>query len=396
MGRELNRLSARKVQSLNEPGRYGDGGGLYLLVRPGPEKRWVLLYRHGGKRREMGLGPLQTVSLARARELAAEARQVLAGGADPIEVRRAPPADAAPRPTTFGDVATRYMADREPTWRNAVHRRQWRQTLEVQAANIWRMPVADVDTEAVLGALRPLWHEKPETARRLRGRLERVLDAARVAGHRQGENPARWRGHLDVLLPKAPRLSRGHHPALPYAEMPAFLIKLRARPALAARALEFLILTAARSGEVRGMTWGEVDLDAALWTVPRERMKAKRAHRVPLSTAALDLLRALPSGEPSAIVFPHASGGPLSDMVLLMLLRRIGQPDLTAHGFRSSFRDWAAEETDHPREVIEAALAHLVGDETERAYRRGDALAKRRHLMADWAAFCGSVASMKA
>lgn len=394
MAREINRLTARRVQTLVEPGRHADGGGLYLVVDDGGAKRWVMLYRFGGKRREMGLGGVLSVPLIRAREMAAEARRTIAGGMDPIAARqRTPPTDATPQaPITFGAVAETYMADRAATWRNATHRRQWRQTLETQAASLWGRPIAEVDTDAVLGVLRPMWQAKAETARRLRGRIERILDAARAGGHRAGENPARWRGHLEAILPRPKRLVRGHHAAMPYPEAPRFMAALRERPAHSARALEFLILTAARSGEVRGMTWSEVDLDASLWTVPAARMKGRRPHRVPLSDPAVAVLRAVRPIDPNldTLVFPNSLGHLASDMMFAALMRRMGHHNITAHGFRSTFRDWAAEETDHPREVIEAALAHLVGDETERAYRRGDALGKRRALMDHWAGFLAS------
>lgn len=392
MGREVNRLSSRKVQTLTDPGRYADGDGLYLVVDAAGAKRWVLLYRLAGRRREMGLGPLGRVGLAAARDRANEARSLIVGGVDPIEARRTPPDEAPGAALTFGQSAEIFMADRESVWRNAQHRWQWRQTLEHQTAGLWEVPVAEVSTDMVLAALRPIWHTKPETARRLRGRIERVLDAARAAGHRSGDNPARWRGHLEAILPRAKRLSRGHHPALPYARVPAFIATLRTRPAITARALEFVILTAARSGEVRGMRWSEVDPIAAVWTVPAARMKMKRPHRVALSPAALAVLadRSFDTSGPDEVIFPGPRGGMLSDMAFEALLRRADATEITTHGFRSSFRDWAADETDHPREIIEGALAHLVGDETERAYRRGDALEKRRLLMDHWAAFVGS------
>lgn len=384
--------SAFGAQGANpaQPGRHADGDNLYLVVDVDGTKRWVLLYRLDGRRREMGLGSINRVSLARAREAAAEARALIASGIDPIEARRtskATPSAAAPK--TFGDVATDFMEAREQSWKNVTHRRQWRQTLEVQAAALWAMPVATVDTDAVLRVLRPIWHEKPETAKRMRGRIERVLNAARVAGHRSGENPALWRGHLEILLPKTPKLTRGHLSRLPYREVPMFVRALHDRPAISARALEFIILTAARSGEVRGMTWAEVNLATELWVVPKERMKAGREHRVPLSPPAITLLKArMGDGtEPDALVFPNRNGGRLSDMAIAALLRRVCDTKITTHGFRSSFRDWAGDETDHAREVTEAALAHLVGDATERAYRRGDALEKRRVLMNDWAQF---------
>jgi integrase len=391
MAREINRLSARKVQSLTEPGRHADGGGLYLVIEQSGSKRWVLLYRMPGRRREMGLGSAGAVPLSKARELAAAARAQIADGVDPIEAKTAAAtAPPPPRAVTFSDVAETYMADREKTWRNAAHRAQWRQTLEVQAASLWDMPVAAIGTDHVLAVLRPMWHEKAETARRIRGRIERVLDAARVGGHRAGENPARWRGHLDVLLPQSRKLTRGHHKAMPYAAVPAFYAAVAAgRTSFSSLALQLTILTAARSGETRGMVWGEIDMAGALWTVPAERMKGGRKHRVPLTAPVLRILTSvLPdSAKASDLVFPSRVGTPLSDMALAMFLRGTDPNGYTVHGFRSAFRDWVTEETDFAGDLAEAALAHLVGDETERAYRRGDALEKRRHLMDAWAAF---------
>ncbi len=392
MARAINRLSARSVQTMQTPGRHADGGGLYLVVEPAGAKRWVVLYRLAGRRREMGLGNALSVSLARARELAGEARAKIAEGIDPIDARKAPEAHPTKTVPTFGEVADGFMADRESAWRNASHRGQWRQTLEVQCATLWATAVDRIGTDEVLAAIRPFWHAKPETARRIRGRIERILDAAKVQGHRGGENPARWRGHLAMLLPPAKRLARGHHPAMPYEEVPAFFAALAERPGLSARALAFQILTAARPGEVRKTIRSDLDMDAKVWTIPAERMKGNREHRVPLSCVALAILSTiqLDIREPEDIVFTAPRGGMLSDMAFNALMTRMGHADVTAHGFRSSFRDWAAEETDHPREIAEMALAHLVGDETERAYRRGDALAKRRHLLDDWARFVAS------
>lgn len=384
MAREINRLSARKVATLSTPGRHADGGGLYLVVDRGGAKRWVMLYRLGGKRREMGFGAVNAVPLAAAREKAAAARAVIDRGLDPIEAREHPTKPAE----TFASVAETFMADRETVWRNAVHRRQWRQTLEIQAAPLWSMPVADIRTDDVLAVLRPIWLTKAETAKRLRGRIERVLDAAKARHLREGENPARWKGHLDAILPRVAKLQRGHHPAMPYADLPDFYAKLAKLSAPAALALRFAILTAARAGEVRGMTWAEITADIALWTVPAERMKAKRRHRVPLSIAAMEILAATaPCRDPSALVFPSITGRMQSDMAFNMLLRRMGQGAYTTHGFRSSFRDWVDAETDYAGDLAEAALAHLVGDEVERAYRRGDALEKRRQLADAWAGF---------
>lgn len=396
MAREINRLTARRVQTLSEPGRHADGGGLYLVVDTSGAKRWVMLYRLPGKRREMGLGPVLSVPLIRARELAAEARTQIAAGIDPLEARVAAAAAAqAAVPVMFSDVAIAFMDDQAASWRNAKHRAQWRQTLEVQAAHLWSRPVGSIETADILTVLRPIWHKKPETARRIRGRIETILDAAKAAGQRSGDNPGRWRGHLDKLLPRSKKLSRGHHAAMPYADVPAFYAALIERSGHSALALRFAILTAARSGEVRGMTWGEVDIGGAVWTVPAERMKAGRVHRVPLSAPAIELLTSIRPEAPAAdaFVFPSARNTPLSDMALAMLLRRAGQADYTPHGFRSSFRDWVDEATDFPGDVAEAALAHLTGDETERAYRRGDALVKRRAMMDHWAVFLSPVPS---
>jgi len=371
--------------SENEPGRNADGGGLYLVVDKGGAKRWVFLFRWDKKLKEMGLGGVIAVSLAKARELAAGCRAQLAVGVNPIAARRAVKTEIP----TFGVFADAFVATKEVEWRNAKHQYQWRMTLTTYAKPLRPKLVSEITTEDVLSTLKPLWTIKSETASRLRGRIEAVLDAARAAGHRAGENPARWRGHLDKLLPRPRKLARGHHAAMPYVEVPAFIARLRERAAVAARALEFTVLTAARSGEVLGMIWAEIDLDAKLWVVPGARMKAGREHRVPLSDEALKIIEdvaPLRVGNNSHdYVFPgHRRGRPLSNTATEMLLRRM-EVNVTTHGFRSSFRDWAGDSTQFPREVAEAALAHTVGDETERAYRRGDALAKRRELMDAWA-----------
>ncbi len=385
MGREIKKLSARGVATETKPGRHSDGGGLYLVVDVSGAKRWLFMFRWQGKLKEMGLGGLVSVPLARARELAADARAQVAGGKNPILERRSE--RAVPM---FGVVADTFVADLSPQWRNEKHRAQWAMTLTTYAAPLRNRPVDAVTTEDVLGVLRPLWTSKPETASRLRGRIERVLDAAKAKGLRVGENPARWRGHLDHLLPARQKLSRGHHAALPYAEMSGFMSKLREREALAGLALEFAILTASRSGEVRGALWSEMDLEKKVWNVPAARMKASREHRVPLSTATLAVLDQAAKLRTGDHVFPgQKPGSELSNGAMERVLDRM-KVAVTVHGFRSTFRDWAAELTDHPREVAEAALAHTVGDATERAYRRGDALEKRRRLMEDWTAFCGS------
>jgi integrase len=392
MARTLNRLKSKQVDALGA-GRHADGGGLYLDRDEQGRSRWLFMWTRNGKRREMGLGPANKdgVALAKARDAAATAREVLSKGGDPIEARDAAKREPVPVPT-FGEAADAFVKSLSPQWRNEKHREQWAMTLKVYAKPLRSLPVDRVDTSGVLAVLKPIWQSKPETASRVRGRIERVLDAAKAKGHRSGENPARWRGHLDHLLPKRQKLSRGHHAALPYEQLPDFMGALRGREAVAASALEFLILTAARTGEVLGATWAEIDLKAKVWTVPAGRMKAGREHRVPLSVRAIKVLEAVKplaiGREPARLpVFPSQEAGkPLSSMALAMLLRRM-DVKTTVHGFRSSFRDWAGEASNFPREVAEAALAHTVGDATERAYRRGDALEKRRKLMEAWAGY---------
>lgn len=382
MARQLHTLSARTVATLTQPGRHSDGGGLYLNITPSGARSWVFMWKADGKRREMGLGALRDVPLAKARERAAEARQKLTNGLDPIAAR-----DNKPQVMTFGEAADALIESMSFSWRNGKHRAQWKMTLTVYCEPLRAKPVTAVGTEDVLKVLQPLWTTKPETASRLRGRMERVFDFARARGQGSGENPARWRGHLDAVLPKRARLTRGHHKAMPFDEVPAFMTALRERDGIAARALEFAILTAARSGEVMGARWVEFDLEARVWTVPAARMKAGREHRVPLSARAIEILKEMEQKRLSDLVFPGTKPGrPLSVMALEMVLRRM-KLDVTVHGFRSAFRDWAGERTHFPREIAEAALAHLVGDAVERAYRRGDALEKRRELMDAWASF---------
>jgi integrase len=334
------------------------------------------------------------VPLAKARALAEEARREVRNGIDPIAARAVVEEAKDESPIlTFGAFADTLVDEIEGGFRNAKHRYQWRRTLEVYAASIRDKPIDQITTDDVLACLRPIWLTKQETAARLRGRIERVLDAAKARGLRDGENPARWRGHLSNLLPRRQKLQRGHHAAMPFDEVPAFVARLREREAVSALALEFTILTAARTGEVFGATWGEIDLEARLWTVPAARTKAGREHRVPLVDRAVAILEAAAAlrtdPSPAAFVFPGGRAGrPLSNMAFKALFERMGVTGITAHGFRSSFRDWAGECTPFPREVAEAALAHVVGDETERAYRRGDALEKRRQMMATWAGYC--------
>lgn len=385
MTRQLNRLSARKVASLEEPGRHADGGGLYLSISKDGRRRWVFLFRWKGKLREMGLGTPRDVPLARAREAATRARELAASGKDPLEAKQ-----AEREAKTFGTLADEFIEAMREQWRNDKHVAQWQMTLKDYAAPLRQLPVDAIGTDDVVRVLKPIWSKKPETASRLRGRIERVLDAGKAQGLRTGENPARWRGHLDLLLPKRQKLTRGHHKAMAYGDVPAFIARLRMTAGIAARALEFTILTAARSGETLGAQWLEIDLKTCVWTVPATRMKAGREHRVPLSMRAIELLTEMRDlgVVDNPFVFPgQRSGKGLSVMALEMVMRRAKLTD-TPHGFRSAFRDWAGEETPFPREIAEAALAHLVGDAVERAYRRGDALEKRRRLMEDWASHC--------
>jgi integrase len=381
------KLTARAAAGA-KPGRYCDGRGLWLVVSPSGARKWVVRFTFAGRVTEMGLGGRGT-TLAEARKKADEARKVIAAGRNPIETKREAERLAAAKPT-FGKCADALLAAKASEWRNEKHRQQWAMTLETHAAPLRSRPVDEIDTEAVLGVLQPLWRATPETASRLRGRIEAVLDAARAKGYisRNEANPARWRGHLDKLLAKRQKLTRGHHAAMAFDDVPEFIVKLRERQATAAMALEFLILTAARSGEVLGARWAEFDLESKVWTIPAARMKAEREHRVPLSSRALAILEAVAKGRTGVFVFPgQRPGKPLSGMAMEMVLRRMSV-DVTVHGFRSSFRDWGGEATSFPRELAEAALAHVSGDATGRAYRRGDALDKRRGLMEAWANFC--------
>ncbi len=394
MSRALNRLSHLFVKNAKEPGWHADGGGLYLRITPAGGRKWVFVFHSHGSRKEMGLGGAGTVGLADARLLAVKARKAVAEGLDPAAVRRA--IKAAGAPPTFGVVAEEVIASLEPGWRNKKTAAQWTASLTQHAPNVWKLPVDQVTTDDVLKALSKIWNSHPETASRVRGRIERILDAAEARGLRSGKNPAQWRGHLAVLLPKRRKLARGHHAAMPFPDVPAFLVDLKARPALAARALELTILTVSRTSEVLGATPHEFDLDAGIWTRPARRMKAGLEHRVALTARGVEIVRALAEGlGPDDYLFPGQrrkkgdnNPRPLSNMSMDMLLRRMGHDDVTVHGFRSSFRDWAGETTNFPRELVELALAHKVGDETERAYRRGDALERRRKLMEAWAGFC--------
>jgi integrase len=385
VARQINRLNARAVATLTENGRHADGGGLYLSISPNGGRRWVFLYRWHGKPTEIGLGSARDVTLARARELAKDARGRLAEGINPKEARKTVAG------ATFGECADRLMAAMRPSWRSVRHAEQWEATLRKYAAPLLRLPVHTITMDDVFSVLKPLWNETPETASRLRGRIERVLDAAKAQGLRTGENPARWRGHLDQLLPKRQRLTREHHAAMSYGDVPAFIEDLQSREGTAALALEFAILTAARRGEVLGARWDEFDLERVVWTVPAHRMKGGREHRVPLSGRALTIVKALHEADGDEFVFAgHKPRKPLSGMALGSVLRRMKIDDATVHGFRSAFRDWAAECINFTNEVCEAALAHAVTNKVEAAYRRGDLFEKRRKLMDAWAAFCST------
>jgi integrase len=381
------KLTARTVETA-KAGMHSDGSGLYLIVSPSGGRRWVFIYRRGSKRTELGLGTVPDVTLASARDKAAAYRQLLLADVDPLEAKRAVKQEATPSPT-FGDTADQYVAEIEPQFRNPKHTAQWRMTLNEYCGLIRSKPIDKIETTEVMAVLKPIWLKVPETAYRLRGRIERVIDFAKVKGWRSGENPARWRGHLDKLLPKRPKLVRGHHAAIRFEDLPAFMTELRARKATAALALEFAILTAARSGEVLNAQWPEVDIDKAVWTVPAVRMKAGREHRVPLSAPALAILKPLRDARQGEAIFPgYDPDKPLSGMAMTMILRRMKREDITVHGFRSAFRDWTAECTEVSNEVCEAALAHVINNKAEAAYRRGDLFEKRRKLMDEWGGYC--------
>ena len=381
------------------PGYHADGGNLYLQVAPSGSKSWIFRYTQDGKTREMGLGSVATFSLAEARERAAENRKLLADGKDPMAVKRE--RDVVRRMAeanliTFDQAAAQYIEAHESGWKNAKHLEQWRTTLKVYASPvIGDLPLSMINTAMVLRILSPIWNEKTETANRLRGRMERVLDWAKAQGYRSGDNPAAWRGHLDKLLPAPKKVSAvEHHAALPWKEMGGFMVKLREASGLASLMVELIILTATRTSEALLARWSEFDEAEHTWTIPAARMKAKKAHTVPLSGEVLELLKRIQAeaGESEeGYLFPSRKGRPLSNMAGLAVLKRIGRGDLTVHGFRSTFRDWCAEATDYPNHVAEMALAHVIDNKTEAAYRRGELLAKRRALMHDWAVFCNTV-----
>jgi integrase len=396
VARGIGKLTALAVDKAKRRGYYGDGGGLFLQVSAAGTKSWVFRFKEAGKLREMGLGATHTTGLAEAREKARDCRRMRLDGIDPIAARKAAHAQTrldAAKAMTFQECAERYIASHKAGWRNPKHAAQWSSTLKTYAYPVLgSLPAQAVDVGLVMKALEPIWTSKPETAGRVRGRIESVIDWATARGYRQGENPARWRGHLENLLPKKSKVRRvEHHAALPYAGLAEFMVELRQREGIAARALEFAILTAARTGEVLSARWSEIDFKARLWTIPGSRMKAGKEHRVPLSDAARAVLEGMEATREGDFVFPGGRAGrPLSNMAFLMLLRRIGRGDLTTHGFRSTFSDWCSERTNFPAEVREMALAHAVGDKTELAYRRGDLFEKRRQVMDAWARFCSA------
>jgi integrase len=394
MARGLKRLTAVAVAALKTPGRHADGGNLYLTISKttdGLSKRWTFLFMLDGKQREAGFGPVSTVTLAEAREKAREWRNRLLDGVDPLAAKQASRAAArsaiaaAAKRRTFGECAVDFIKSKSGEWRSGKHKAQWTSTLTQHCAPIWHLPVDAIDTAAVLSVLKPVWQEIPETASRVRGRIESVLDFAKAHGLRSGENPAAWRGHIALILPKRQKFSKGHHAAMAYCDVPEFISKLRETESIPALALEFLILTAARSGEALGARWAEIDLATKTWTIPAPRMKSGVEHRVPLSPRAMAILESLIKYRSGDFVFPgHRIGCPIG----ATSVRNECHGAVTIHGFRSSFRDWAGNETSFPREVAEHALAHATGDATEQAYRRGDALEKRRQLMEAWASYC--------
>jgi integrase len=382
-------LTVKQIQTITEPGKHIDANGLYLSVSKFGNKSWIYRYQMHGKRREMGLGSCQHVSLKEARERAADARKAQNQGLDPKTERdKQKSSKGIP---TFDQCAEAYIESHKGSWRNAKHASQWRNTLNTYASpTIGKLPVDQVNTDLVIQIIQPIWKTKTETASRVRGRIESVISWAMVSGYHLGPNPALWRGHLDQLLPKRSKVQPvKHHESLPYSEVSGFMTDLKDRDSISARALEFTILTAVRTNEVLNAKWSELDLDKNIWTIPAERMKANRDHRVPLCKQAIDLVNALPGT--NEYLFSVRLNRPLSNMAMLNLLKKhMGYPKLTVHGFRSTFRDWAAEVSDYPRELAESALAHVLTDKTEAAYQRGDKLEKRREMMASWADFCTS------
>jgi integrase len=396
MARTIGKLTALAVAKAKRRGYYGDGGGLYLQVSAAGAKSWVFRYKEAGRQHEMGLGSLHTIGLAEAREKARKCRRVRLEGIDPIEARKTARRKAkveAAQAMTFRQCAERYIDAHKAGWRNPKHAAQWPNTLTAYVYPVFgNLPVQAIDVGLVMKAIEPIWPAKPETASRVRGRIEAVLDWATARDYRQGDNPARWRGHLENLLPKKSKVRRvEHHAALAYAELPEFVAELRREEGIGAKALEFAILTVARTSEVIGARWSEIDLERRLWVIPAERMKAGKEHRVPLSEVSASILEAMQKVREGDYVFPGGKARrPLSNMAFLMLLRRVGRGDLTAHGFRSTFSDWCSERTNFAAEVREMALAHSASDKVEAAYRRSDLFQKRRQLAEAWSKFCAT------
>jgi integrase len=390
----IHRLSNTKIEKTTRRGLHADGGGLYLQVAANGSRSWLFRYSRHDRTRHVGLGPTHTVNLDQAREKARNCRRLLHDGIDLLDhknAQRVAARLAAAKSMTFDECRDAYIDSHKAGWKNKKHAEQWRSTLKTYVTPVFgTLPVQAVDTTLVMKTLDPIWKTKPETASRLRGRIEAILSWATVRGYRQGENPARWKGHLDQLLPACSKVRPvKHHEALPYAKIGAFMAELRGRDAIAARALEFLVLNASRTAEVLCARWPEIDSDHRVWTIPAERMKGKREHRVPLSDAALAVIETMKTVRDGDYIFPGAKRGkPLSNMALLMLLERMGYANLTAHGFRSTFRDWAAERTNFQNEVVEMALAHVIPSKAEAAYRRGDLFEKRRLLMTAWSEYC--------
>lgn len=396
VGRRVrDKLSDRAVKAAKTPGYYGDGAGLYLQVSSTATKSWILRFTLRGRQREMGLGPYPEVTLGEAREQRDGHRKMLVRGVDPLEAKEATQravAAEAVHAVSFKAEAEAYIEAHRSGWKNAKHADQWTNTLSTYAYPfIGKQLVSDIDTAFVMKCLQPIWNDKTETASRVRGRIESVLDYATAMGHRSGDNPARWRGNLDNLLPKPSKVAKTeNHPAVPYPEIGKFMKALRAEQGVAARAVEFIVLTATRTNEALMARWEEIDVKTKLWTVPAERMKSGKDHRVPLSSAAVAVLQRMAEFGTKGYVFPGAKEHrPLSNMAGLQLLKRMDYGQYTVHGFRSTFRDWAAEQTDFPREVAEMALAHVIKDAVEAAYRRGDLYEKRTRLMQAWADYCG-------
>lgn len=396
MPKKAKELSATEVKRLTKTGVHAVGvvAGLLLQVSPSGARSWILRATVGTKRRDIGLGGYPDISLAQAREKARDTKEQIKAGVDPVEQRKSANADLKNRQRTqitFDDAAERFIANKQHEFKSKKHTAQWSSTLNTYASPIiGKLPVAEIELNHIIQILEPIWLEKTQTAKRLRGRIESVLSWATVAGFRSGDNPARWKGHLDTVLPKPSKVTKvKHHKAIPWQEMGAFMTELKKREGMAAKALEFVILTATRSGEVRGGTWDEIDLKSGIWTVPLERMKAGKEHRVPLSKEAIQLLKSIPMLEGTKYIFAAPRGGKLSDMSLSAVVRRM-KVEAVPHGFRSTFRDWCSESTNYPHAVAEMALAHTIGNKVEAAYRRGDLFAKRVRLMQEWAKYCNT------